>query len=662
MCRAIRIVLLLGLVTALGSPAASGQQYRGHLRGQIVDPTGAPAAGVVMRITSETTGESRRFVAGPDGFYAVADLMPGFYRIDAEDDRYPAFAVRTAVAIGHDAHLTMFLGVASVTMTADARPTHIPVDRFSPAVTRRFAMDFLQRLPLESRDYLDAAALTAGVVPGASSVVAAGTGEHLTAYLVDGLPWFADPRLGSPPTRMPLDAITEMEVRSSTYDASFGRSAGAQVSIATRSGTSRPEGGGYGLLQPDGERALFGGFGGGALVPARTFGFASYQWAAVDGREGDGHLLSGRADHLLASSRLSGRYALDTTSGAGYGQNAGFALHTAGARPWTHEIRLGVSSVSTSAAQILLNDYKASTLQLSSAATYTQGRHLFKAGLDWYSHSREFVATERSANVIGLFVQDDWWMRPDLSVSAGVRFDHASPETENGGSNRVSPRLGVTWVADQEAKTLVRAGYGLAYNHLLVDGPPPRLDQWSLSVRRHLGRARALEAAYVGSRGEDILAGTGSSRYNALQLTLEERSEANIAALVTYTYGKWTEDLGFFDDPIRAPRDARHRGTAAFVAALPFGDERRWFDDGLAADILGNLQVTGIFRLESGTPIAGRPLEQGESLRTIDAALVKTVWLGLRRTLELRLEAYNLTDREPSPRGRRYQFGGRVVF
>jgi hypothetical protein len=101
--------------------------------------------------------------------------------------------------------------------------------------------------------------------------------------------------------------------------------------------------------------------------------------------------------------------------------------------------------------------------------------------------------------------------------------------------------------------------------------------------------------------------------------------------------------------------------TASFVAALPFGDERRWFGDGLAADILGNMQLTGVFRLRSGLPVAGRPGDVGESLRNLDAALLKTIWLGLTRTLELSLETYNLTNNEAS-RDRRYQFGGRFVF
>jgi hypothetical protein len=643
---AVFVVLMMTI-----APTALGQQYRGHLRGTVTDPEGNPAPGAILRITSESSGASRRFVAGADGHYTVTDLLPGTYRISSEEDRYRTFGMRIAIAIDHDAHLDIPLGLSAVTMSADVRPTQIPVDRFSPAVTTRLPLEFVQLLPLEERDYLDAAALAPGIIRS-GGVAAAGTRAAFTGYIVDGLGW---PRgvTGVPPTRLPLDAVSQLEVLSSSYDASFGGFAGAQVSITTRAGTNTPRAGAYGFLQPDGERGTLGGYAGGALARDRTFAFGSYQLSTVDGREGDGHLLSGRADHLFGASRLTARAGADTTAADGHAQSVGLALHTVGSAGWTNEAKLGFAGDS----QLDVDD---STFQLANVSSYVHQRHLLTGGVNLSRHAREAGVFEADATTFGLFVQDDWWIRPDLTVSAGARYDRYSPDSDDA-SNHVSPRLGVSWVADREARTLVRAGYGLAFNHVQFDDSAPRLDMWSVAVRRWLGRARSLEAAYVASRGDDILDGRGSSSYDALQVTLEERSEANLAAFVTYTYGNWSQERPFASGDSRAPLDARHRMTASFVAALPFGEERRWFDSGLAAGILGNMQLTGIFRLRSGLPVAGRPDERGESLRNIDAALVKTIWLGLTRTLEVRVETYNLTNAEAS-RDRRYQFGGRFRF
>jgi hypothetical protein len=655
------LLVLVLLLTAAAS--AAGQQYRGHLRGRVFDPAGTPAPGVPMRITHEPTGESRRFVSGPDGFYVVADLLPGTYRIDADDDKYRGLAARTRVAINHDAELDLHLGMASITTTADVRPTHIPVDRHSPAVTMRPAPALFETLPLESRAYLDVAALAAGTFLAPSGVMAAGTGEAFTGYLADGLTWFADPRLDAPTVRVPLDAIGELEVRTSTFDASFGRAAGAQVSVVTRGGGNRTEASAVGLLQPDGERALFGGSAGGPLAVDRTFAFGSYQFTTVDGTDGDGHLFAGRVDHLLASSsRITARYGLDTTPAAGHAQHAAVSLHSAGAGSFTNEVRFGVAGADTEDPPGPAGAYDATTVQLANTTTWVRGRHLVRGGVQWVRQSRDFGPADLTGSATGLFVQDDWWVRPDVSISAGLRFDHESPATGADDSNRVAPRLGFSWSLDEAATTLVRGGYGIAHNHLLADGPPPRVDHWSVGVRRSFGRARAFEGSYVGSDGRDLAAGTGTSRYHAVQLTFEERSDANLASLVSYTYGRWTEDLGIFDEPVRSQLDSRHRASAAFTAVLPFGDERRWFTGGLAADILGNMELSGIFTLQSGQPLFYGSERQAPSLRNLDAALLKNIALGLRRTLQVRFEIYNLTNNEIARHERRYQLGARIVF
>src|SRR5690606_8243276 len=139
------------------------------------------------------------------------------HRISSEDERYRTFGMRTTIAIGHDAHLDIPLGLSAVTMTADVRPTQIPVDRFSAALTTRLPVEFVQLLPLESRDYLDAASVAPGMIRSGGGVLAAGTSAAFTGYVVDGLGWSRG-LTDAPATRLPLDAISHLEVVSSSYD------------------------------------------------------------------------------------------------------------------------------------------------------------------------------------------------------------------------------------------------------------------------------------------------------------------------------------------------------------------------------------------------------------------------------------------------------------
>jgi hypothetical protein len=245
----------------------------------------------------------------------------------------------------------------------------------------------------------------------------------------------------------------------------------------------------------------------------------------------------------------------------------------------------------------------------------------------------------------------------------GARFDHVAGDDSEESDNGVSPRLGFAWTIDQTGRTVVRGGYGLTRNHTILDRAVSDVNAWRIGVQRQVGRSRAIEAAYVATRGEDVEALDRNSRYDAVQLQFEQRSETGLTTLVSYTYGKWTESFGDDDDDVRSPLDSKHRLVAAFVEALPFGKDGRWFTDGLAARILGDLELSGVFTLQTGRPGFLLADGQGASHRNLDAALIKSVPLAQRRRVEVRAEIFNLRNRE-NPLGpeRRYQLGGRFLF
>jgi TonB-dependent receptor-like protein len=66
----------------------------------------------------------------------------------------------------------------------------------------------------------------------------------------------------------------------------------------------------------------------------------------------------------------------------------------------------------------------------------------------------------------GFFAQDEWRVRPDLTINAGVRYDLQSlPDPIQTDAGNVSPRLGVAY-APGDRKTVIRASYGIYYERI----------------------------------------------------------------------------------------------------------------------------------------------------------------------------------------------------
>jgi hypothetical protein len=154
----------------------------------------------------------------------------------------------------------------------------------------------------------------------------------------------------------------------------------------------------------------------------------------------------------------------------------------------------GVANLGTSTTSPVGRDLD--VVQIADIVTVQRGRHLAKAGLDLlYNRVRiEFPGAlqgtytfSSAANLargvyvqfqqafgtpsfaqtnpnLGLFLQDEWRPRPDLTVNAGLRYDlQWLPAPIALDANNVSPRIGVAW-APGDGRTVVRASGGVYFD------------------------------------------------------------------------------------------------------------------------------------------------------------------------------------------------------
>ena len=156
----------------------------------------------------------------------------------------------------------------------------------------------------------------------------------------------------------------------------------------------------------------------------------------------------------------------------------------------------GVASLGT--ATVSPTERDIDLLEIANATTVQRGAHTLKAGADFlynrvdiafpgaiqgvYTFSSlanleagRYVTFQQAFGAedqhqdnpnLGLFVQDEWRVRRDLTLNGGLRYDlQMLPDPVETDADNVSPRLGLAW-APGDARTVVRAGGGLFYDRL----------------------------------------------------------------------------------------------------------------------------------------------------------------------------------------------------
>jgi hypothetical protein len=294
------VVLLLLHMTALG---LSAQEHRASIRGVVIDPSSNGLSNVDVRVSREETGEVRRVKTDEAGRFSVPELPAGVYRVSVEHAGFGPFIARTELAMNQEIWLEVALQIGTVLQAVEVNAPFIPVDRDTPALHTFIDDRAMTELPLDGRNFLEMALLAPGTVPppqgsassarGDFALSINGAREDFNGFLLDGV-YNIDPKLGTPGVRPPIDGIRQFQVFTSSYDASFGRNAGGQINVITRSGANQFSGSAYEFFRnhafnarnhfaprdvdaPDYNRHQFGGSVGGPLVANHTFFFVDYE-------------------------------------------------------------------------------------------------------------------------------------------------------------------------------------------------------------------------------------------------------------------------------------------------------------------------------------------------------------------------------------------------
>lgn len=235
--------------------AAWSQADQGTLTGVVQDSANAIIPGADVTLTNTDTGLVLQGKANGSGVFVFSPLKIGNYQVSATA---AGFQTTTQQHVHLDIQqrlnlvLTLQPGEVSQTVTVTDQPPLLQTQEGS--VGQVISSETINNTPLNGRNWVYIAQLTAGVAPpfgntrgsGSGDFIANGQSAEQNDFILDGVDNntnLIDFLNGSSfVMRPPPDALAEFNLQTSNYSAEFGHSAGAVMNASIKSGTNKIHG------------------------------------------------------------------------------------------------------------------------------------------------------------------------------------------------------------------------------------------------------------------------------------------------------------------------------------------------------------------------------------------------------------------------------------
>ena len=272
--------------------------------GSVLDPTNAAVGGAIVTLTHLGTDSRIQVLSGDRGEYRTPPLRIGEYTISVEAAGFKRFNQRGIVLdIGDVRQVNAVLEVGQVSDSVNVEAAAPLLQTSDATVGTVIGNQQITNLPLNGRDYLQLAALSAGTIPSTTTVNGQQVGISIggqagtaAAFLLDGIdnntqtimPTHGDQKEVIKPS---IDAIQEFKVVTNLYSAEYGRSSSGVVSVSIKSGTNEIHGAGFEFLRNEVldaknffatrkspfKRNQFGAAAGGPIIRNKLFIFGDFE-------------------------------------------------------------------------------------------------------------------------------------------------------------------------------------------------------------------------------------------------------------------------------------------------------------------------------------------------------------------------------------------------
>jgi hypothetical protein len=297
-------VLYILAISLLLAIVGFAQSNTGTITGQVLDSTGAVVPNATVTVTNQGTNDSRTVQTNNVGFFEVASLPTGIYKVTANATGFQESTITDArLNVGGRLRIDVSLGVAGVSaivQVADQTPT----DTETAIIGDTISTARIQDNPVNGRDFTQLLATVPGSVQTTNQFQTTVNGIPSTfggtSVLVDGIDAGRVDlngtsnvlgRIESRVNRVSLDSIQEVQVLEQNYSAQYGEALSAVINPITKSGTNDFHGGFFEYFRNEALDARdyfaddvtkfrlnqFGGNVSGPLIKDKVFFFTNYE-------------------------------------------------------------------------------------------------------------------------------------------------------------------------------------------------------------------------------------------------------------------------------------------------------------------------------------------------------------------------------------------------
>ncbi len=255
--RSIRVSL--GLIALLLPLPVLAQNITGALTGVVIDPAGAAVPAAQVELINQQTQGKQTTTSNDSGIFQFPSLLPGSYTVSISMAGFRSHQVKDiAITMNERRSLgDIVLQVGQVQEKIEVTAEVTPIQTASSERAGLITQTQLLNTAIRGRDFVALLATLPGVYdenmqardvskgPGAGGLHINGGRSTSINFALDGVQNTDTGSNGGSHVQPNMDAVSEVVVLTSNYQAEHGRNSGGTINVTTRSGSSEFHGSAY---------------------------------------------------------------------------------------------------------------------------------------------------------------------------------------------------------------------------------------------------------------------------------------------------------------------------------------------------------------------------------------------------------------------------------